>query len=67
MVQQELVADPVQLVRRDAGPDVFADLHDGLGRDPAGDPDLLDGLGGLYLRAGELLRTGLAHVLGAGN
>ncbi|MNR68522.1 hypothetical protein D3C85_1931330 [compost metagenome] len=67
MVEQELVADPVELVRRDAGADVFADLHDGLRRDPAGNPDFLDGLGGLYLRTGELLRTGPAHILGAGN
>ena len=34
VVQQELVAYPVQLVGGDAGLDVFSDFHDGLGRDP---------------------------------
>ena len=33
MVQQELVAYPVQVVGGDAGFDVLADLNDGLGYD----------------------------------
>ena len=67
MVEQELVADPVQLVGGDAGRDVAADLGHRLGRDPPGDAHPLDGVGVLDLRAAERRGRGLVDVLGPGD
>ena len=58
VVEQELVADPVELVRGDAGGDVPADLGQRLRGDPAGDPHPLDRVGVLDLGSGVALRAG---------
>ena len=63
VVADELVPYAVELVGGDARCDVPPDLLEGLGRDPARDPDPLDRLGVLHLRAGERQLAVLAHVL----
>ncbi len=62
VVDQELVADPVQFVGRHPGLDVPADLGQSLGRDPASDPHRRDGLGVLDIGLADL-RVLLADVL----
>ena len=47
---QELVADPVELVGGDAGGDVPADLDQGVSRDASGDPHAGDRVGVLHHR-----------------
>jgi hypothetical protein len=49
VIEEELVADAVQLVGRDAGRHVPAHLDQGLSRYPPGDPHALDRLGVLHV------------------
>ena len=66
MVDQELMADPVQLVGGDAGRDVPPDLGQCLRGEPAGHPHPLDRLGVLDVALAEARGTP-ADVLGAGD
>ena len=63
VVEQELVADPVDLVGGDAGGDDRGGRRHGLGGDPAGHPHPLDGLGVLDLGAVVARRRGPVDVL----
>ena len=64
VVEQELVADPVELVGRDAGRDLRRRrLRQRLGGDRGRPAHPLDRLGVLDLRTGEARRAGLADVL----
>src|SRR5665648_1251645 len=65
VVAEELVTHPVQVVGGDPWCDVASHFGECLGCDPGGDPDPLDGLGVLDLRAGEPRLAVLADVLGA--
>ena len=67
MVDEEFVADPVEGIGRDAGLGMASHLLDGLGGQPGGPADLLDGFGGLHLRAGEGGRGLAADVFRAGD
>jgi hypothetical protein len=66
MVEQELVADPVKLVRADAWRDVAADLRKRSRRDAAGDSHALDRLCVLDVALAEAWCTA-ADILRAGN
>src|SRR6185437_4190412 len=66
VVDEEFVADAVELVGGDAGLDVVADLGQGLGGDLAGHPHALDGL--LILDLGLAgPRVAFSDVLGPGD
>ena len=63
MVDDELVADAVELVGRDAGADRSLNGIQRLRGDPAGDPHRLDGLVVAYVRTAIGERCDLSDVL----
>ena len=67
VVAQELVADPIEFVRGDAGGHVRPDEFTCLRSQSASDPHLLDGFAVLHLRTCVRRRRRLIDVLGARN
>ena len=67
MIDEELVADSVELIGRYAWTNVATDLRQGVCCDSSGDPHCLDGLGRLDVRALERRRRRTVDVFRAGD
>ena len=67
MVDEELVADSVELIGRDSWTNVATDLRQGVRGDPSGDPHCFDGRSRLHVRSFERRRRRTVDVLRAGD